>query len=197
MPSTKQQQLSQQHQPCRNPAGRILGSLDWGCLLIIIALGVTTAKIQHMAPTMRPVFQPDATIGHKHLDHDMPFVTALLVPVAVLVATVLAVECLFVKQSWQRRTVTLINILLTFMAAMAVVGFLTELFKRLAGRLRWVKSGTALSSNGGFRKSWCKSVCEATLCFTPGLTAELQVSLHIQCSAADFNPFHPYLFLHY
>jgi hypothetical protein len=137
MPSTKQQQLSKQHQPCRNAAGRLLGSLDWGCLLIIIALGVTTAKIQHMAPAMRPVFQPDATIGYRHVgDHDMPFVVALLVPFAVLVATVLVVECLFVKQSWQRRTATLINVLLTFMAAIAVVGFLTELFKRLAGRLR-------------------------------------------------------------
>jgi hypothetical protein len=117
----------------------MLGSVDWGCLLVVIALGVTTAKIQHMAPTLRPVLQPDATIGYNYVgNHEMPFVVALLVPFVVLVVTVLAVECFFVKQSWQRRTVTLVNILLTFLAAVAVVGFMTELFKRLAGRLRWV-----------------------------------------------------------
>jgi cell division protein FtsW (lipid II flippase) len=140
MPSTKQQQLSQQHQPCRKAACRILSSIDWGCLLIVVVLGIATAGInKNMSPAMRPVFQPDATIAYQTVgDHDMPFVVALLVPFVVLVVTALAVECLCVKQGWQRRTATLVNILLTFMAAVAVVGFMTELFKRLAGRLRWV-----------------------------------------------------------
>ncbi|WIA36678.1 hypothetical protein OEZ86_007960 [Tetradesmus obliquus] len=90
-----------------------------------------------MSPRMRPVFQPDATIAYPTVgDHDMPFVVALLVPFVVLVLTALAVECLWFKHGCQRRTITLINLLLTFMAAVAVVGFMTELFKRLAGRLR-------------------------------------------------------------
>ncbi|WIA16493.1 hypothetical protein OEZ85_013173 [Tetradesmus obliquus] len=90
-----------------------------------------------MSPRMRPVFQPDATIGYPTVgDHDMPFVVALLVPFVVLVLTALAVECLWFHHGCQRRTITLINLLLTFMAAVAVVGFMTELFKRLAGRLR-------------------------------------------------------------
>eukprot|EP00882_Tetradesmus_deserticola_P025112 GHRQ01027561.1.p3 GENE.GHRQ01027561.1~~GHRQ01027561.1.p3 ORF type:complete len:139 (-),score=53.65 GHRQ01027561.1:744-1160(-) len=138
MPRTKQQQLPQQHQPCNKPACSILGSVDWGCLVIVIVLGIATAGIdKYIAPTLRPVFQPDATIGYRHVgEHDMPFFVALLVPFVVLAATVMAVECLVMKQRWQRRTVMVVNILLTFMAAVAVVGFMTELFKRLAGRLR-------------------------------------------------------------
>ncbi|KAF6261425.1 phosphatidic acid phosphatase type 2/haloperoxidase [Scenedesmus sp. NREL 46B-D3] len=138
MPRTQQQQLPQQHQPCKSAVCSILGSVDWGCLVITIVLGVATAGISaRMSPALRPVFQPDATIGYRHVgEHDMPFAVALLVPFVVLVATVLAVECLCIQQNWQRRTVVLLNILLTFMAAVAVVGFMTELFKRLAGRLR-------------------------------------------------------------
>lgn len=141
MPSSKQQQqMLQQHQPCRKAACRFFTSIDWGCLVIVIVLGIATAGVSTtMSPRMRPVFQPDATIAYPTVgDHDMPFVVALLVPFVVLVLTALAVECLWFKHGCQRRTITLINLLLTFMAAVAVVGFMTELFKRLAGRLRWV-----------------------------------------------------------
>jgi hypothetical protein len=137
-----------------------------------------------MKPALRPVFEPDAMIGYKHVgDHDMPFVVALVVPFVVLVVTVLTVECLWVKQCWQRRTITLINILLTFLAAVAVVGFMTELFKRLAGRLRWVLQRT-VSVSMHRRQQYCAAVaCDM---YSAVLLSGVQcrVSLRTPCFAS-------------
>eukprot|EP00775_Hariotina_reticulata_P012446 gene12446-12583_t len=70
-------------------------------------------------------------------DHDMPFWVALLVPFLVLLAAASAIEFWLVgSKSRPARVATFINVILGFMAAIAVVGFMTELFKRICGRSR-------------------------------------------------------------
>lgn len=111
--------------------------LDLTYIVIIIIFGVAVSVVEHHDPVQRPVFTYDATISYKFMgDHEVPFWVALVVPFLVLVATAAVVEFLYISQGWRRATIAFVNVILAALAAVAVVGFLTELFKRLCGRIR-------------------------------------------------------------
>lgn len=120
--------------------------LDLASVVIIIVFGAVTAAVQDIQAVQRPVLLYDATISYQYMaDHDFPFWLALLVPFIVLFITAVAIEYVFVAQNKRRASVMLVNIILAALAALAVVGFLTELFKRICGRLRWVTAVSIFS----------------------------------------------------
>lgn len=122
-----------------------------GCLAIIIIFGITVAGIDKSLPIVqRPVFASDATIAYKFVgDKELHFATALVVPALVLLATAAAMEFLVLRQQgWQKAAANFINIIFSVLATIAVVGFLTELFKRMCGRLRCVGCASAPAGSG-------------------------------------------------
>jgi len=133
----------QRHTLCRQLplVLQTLKLIDFTAILIIVALGIAVAGIQKQQPVQRPVFLQDASIAFKYMGHHaMPFWIALLVPFLVLLAAAVAIEFWLVNcKRRPARVATFINVLLGFMAAIAVVGFMTELFKRMCGRSRWVQ----------------------------------------------------------
>lgn len=67
----------------------------------------------------------------------MPFWVALFVPAVLLLSLAVALEfLLFGSQDTRQAWLMLLNIMLAVLAALAVTGFMTELFKRICGRLR-------------------------------------------------------------
>lgn len=119
---------------------RDLLMVDWSSVFMIISLGIATAVLQNTAAVQRPIFLGDATIAYPHRDsNSVAFWVALFVPALLLLASAAVLEFLQVfKQQQGRRQawLNLLNVVLAMMAALAVTGFLTELFKRICGRLR-------------------------------------------------------------
>lgn len=116
---------------------QIARELDLTCLAIIVTFGVATGVVGHFQPVQRPVFVYDATISYKFVgDHEFPFWLAVVVPALALLATAAVLEYACLKPGWKRATAAFTNVVLAAVAAIAVVGFLTELFKRICGRLR-------------------------------------------------------------
>lgn len=127
--------------------------IDWSCVFLIISLGIATALLQKTAAVQRPIFLGDATIAYPHReDSSIPFWVALVVPALMLLASAAVLEFLALKQQQGRRQawLNLLNVALAMLAALAVAGFLTELFKRICGRLR---SARKKGSTYGMRRS--------------------------------------------
>jgi hypothetical protein len=118
---------------------RGLCQVDWSCVFLIISLGIATAVLQRTAAVQRPIFLGDATIAYSHRDsNSIEFWVALVVPALLLLASAAVLEFLVFKQQQGARQawLNLLNVVLALLAALAVTGFLTELFKRICGRLR-------------------------------------------------------------
>lgn len=114
--------------------------VDWTAVFLIIVLGIGTGIVGKRTPVFRPIYVGDATIAYPHYDtNSVAFWVAIVVPAVVLLvaAAVLEFWTFRFRQSRQQAAVLYVNIVLTMLAALAVTGFLTELFKRICGRLRW------------------------------------------------------------
>jgi hypothetical protein len=148
-----------QHAPCssggRRPRGtqglaRTLCELDWTCVFVIIVLGISTAAVNRRAPVRRPIYVWDAATAYPHQPNSVPFWVAIAAPAAVLLAYSSAVELWALRshQTWRRGALQLANVLLALLAALAATGFLTELFKRICGRLRCAPLSWRLMAGG-------------------------------------------------
>lgn len=133
------------HSSSRNTSGsrggwvRGICEVDWSCVFLIISLGIATGVLQKAAAVPRPIFLGDATIAYPHrASNSIEFWVALVVPALVLLASAAVLEFLAFKQQqgWRQAWLNLLNVALAMLAALAVAGFLTELFKRICGRLR-------------------------------------------------------------
>jgi hypothetical protein len=118
---------------------RAICQIDWTCIFFIIALGIATGILQKHSAVQRPVYVGDATISYPHRDgNSIEFWVALFVPAIILLGTAAALEFVVFRsrgsgQAW----LMLLNIVLALLASLACTGFLTELFKRICGRLRY------------------------------------------------------------
>lgn len=115
---------------------RIASELDWALFVVVVVLAIATACTDRLRPVQRPFLLTDATISYPYAQHDMHFAVALLVPFVLLLATMAAFEFVVFKQRWPRAASHFINGIVTQLGALAVVGFMTELFKTVCGRLR-------------------------------------------------------------
>jgi len=111
--------------------------VDWTCIFFIITLGIATAMIQKTPAVQRPFQLDDATIAFPLQKNSVEFWVALVIPALILVVSTVIVEFhVFRKQGKRQAGMLLLNIILAFLACLAVTGFMTELFKRICGRLR-------------------------------------------------------------
>lgn len=140
--STEQQQPKRQRgcRGCCAAAGAAIASLDWSALLLIVVLCIGTAALQGVAPVQRPLVVGDAAVVYPRAK-GMPFVVALLVPAALsFFCAILPLELLAARAlgaPWARPAAARIaDACLSGWAALMTTGFLTELLKRLCGRLR-------------------------------------------------------------
>lgn len=118
--------------------GRSLCQVDWTCLFFIIALGIATGIVkQTLRPAERPVYLGDATIAFSHKPNSVQTWQAALVPAVLLLASAVVIEFVLHRRQGARQAwLMLVNTVLAMLAALAVTLFLTELFKRICGRLR-------------------------------------------------------------
>lgn len=117
---------------------RNICQVDWTCIFFIITLGIATGVVQRVDPVQRPVYLGDATIAFPHRSsNSIEFWVALFIPALVLLISAAAVEFIIHRKQGQRQAwLMLLNVVLAALAALAVTGFMTELFKRICGRLR-------------------------------------------------------------
>lgn len=119
---------------------RNICQVDWTNIFFVIVLGIATGLIQRASAVQRPVYVGDATIAYPHAeDNSIAFWVALFVPALVLLLTAAVLEFAAFRQHGRRQAwMMLLNVILALLASLAVTGFMTELFKRICGRLRWV-----------------------------------------------------------
>jgi hypothetical protein len=112
--------------------------VDWTNVFFIITLGIATALIQRVTAVQRPIYLGDATIAFPHRDNNsIAFWLAVVLPALILLFSAIAVEFVVFKRQGSRQAwLMLLNVVLALLGALAVNGFLTELFKRVCGRLR-------------------------------------------------------------
>lgn len=115
--------------------------VDWTCIFFIVGFGIAIACLQKTPAIQRPVFLSDATIAYPHAaKNSVAFWVAIVVPVLLLAFTAAVLEfgVLGRQQGTRQACLMLLNILLALLGSLAVTGFMTELFKRICGRLRCV-----------------------------------------------------------
>jgi hypothetical protein len=112
--------------------------VDWTNVFFIITLGIATAVIQRVTAVQRPIYLGDATIAFPHRDsNSIAFWLAVVLPALILLFSAIAIEFVVFKRQGSRQAwLMLLNVVLALLGALAVNGFLTELFKRICGRLR-------------------------------------------------------------
>jgi len=116
---------------------RNISQVDWTCIFFIISLGIGTYAIQRTPAVQRPFQLDDATISFPHQPDSVAFWVAPVLPAVILLISAVVLEFLVFRQQGGRQAgMMLLNIILAFLACLAVTGFLTELFKRICGRLR-------------------------------------------------------------
>jgi hypothetical protein len=128
----------QKHSSSRRGWVQGLCQIDWTCVFIIIVLGIATGSVQKAPTVQRPIYIGDATIAYPHfLKNSVPFWVAVVVPAVILLLSALVLEFLVLRRQGRGQAwMTLLNVVLAMLAALAATGFLTELFKRICGRLR-------------------------------------------------------------
>lgn len=124
------------HRTFRQGVRDIFVQQDWALLLYIILCGIGIAIMQGKDPIQRDVFINDATISYPHKDNTIDEWLAPFVPAVVFIGSLFLVECYLFRRGHVDTIAAMLRFFMSCLAALAFVGFLTELFKLICGRLR-------------------------------------------------------------
>ncbi|KIZ05403.1 hypothetical protein MNEG_2554 [Monoraphidium neglectum] len=120
----------------RRDARTVLAQQDWALLILIFVCAVGIGICEFKAPVQRPVFLYDATISYANKPNTIEDYWAPLIPAIVFVFSLALVECYLFRKSKVATAAAFLRFFMAGWAALMVVGFLTELFKIICGRLR-------------------------------------------------------------
>jgi len=110
---------------------------DWFLWVLIVLAAVGTYLVdKYLYHTNRRFEVTDTTIAYQHNEDTIAFWLAPLVPAVVFIFHMAYWELTKTHLPWGHRFSSIFRFFTSALAALAVVGFHTELFKTLCGRLR-------------------------------------------------------------
>lgn len=101
---------------------------------MLCAVGVLLCEKRD--PVQRPVYVFDTTIANAHLPNTIDDFLAPLIPAIVFIMSLVLVEVYLFRRGRVATAAAVVRFFLAAWAALMVVGFFTELFKVICGRLR-------------------------------------------------------------
>ncbi|GBF96583.1 phosphatidic acid phosphatase type 2B [Raphidocelis subcapitata] len=117
-------------------ARQCLAQQDWSLLVVIVLCAVGIAVMEFKDPVQRPVFLYDATISYEHKPNTIDDFLAPLIPGIVFLFSLVLVEVYLFRKDAVSTAAAILRFFMACWAALMVVGFFTELFKLICGRLR-------------------------------------------------------------
>lgn len=120
----------------RKQTRAILAQQDWSLMLLIVLCGIGICVLETKNPVQRPIFVFDSTISFEHKPNTIDDFLAPLIPAIVFIMSLVLVECYLFRRGKVATTAACVRFFMACWAALMVVGFLTELFKLICGRIR-------------------------------------------------------------
>lgn len=117
-------------------ARAVLAQQDWSLVVIIIICAIGIGILEFQDPVQRPVFLYDATISYENKPNTIDDFLAPLIPGIVFIGSLCIVEIYLFRDGRVATAAALLRFFMACFAALTVVGFFTELFKQICGRLR-------------------------------------------------------------
>jgi membrane-associated phospholipid phosphatase len=123
--------------PKARPFSFYVQQQDWFLWVLIVLAGVATYVVDKKVPNYERKFVvSDSTIAYVHNEDTIAFWLAPLIPAVVFIAHMAYWELTKTHLPLGHRISSIFRFFTSCLAALAVVGFHTELFKTLCGRLR-------------------------------------------------------------
>lgn len=121
---------------CANSMRTLLSQQDWALWILVVVCIAGIGVMEFMDPVQRPVFIYDATIAYENKPNTIDDFLAPLIPAIVFIGSLVLVECYLFRKTKTATAAAVLRFFFSCFAALTVVGFLTELFKLICGRLR-------------------------------------------------------------
>lgn len=117
-------------------ARAVLAQQDWALMVIIVICAVGIGIMEFKDPVQRPVFLYDATISYENKPNTIDDFLAPLIPGIVFIMSLCIVEIYLFRRGRVATAAAFLRFFMACFASLLVVGFFTELFKLICGRLR-------------------------------------------------------------